>query len=307
MSNLIGLAWSPNTLMTRNSQWRKFLNFCASIRACPIPAEALTVSRYLVRLSCDCKYVTVNNHLSAITVLHKFHGFNIQFREFFVIRLIMSGIKSKYGNESKPKMCLTLPQLRSMYAVLPKNELNETLWAIVMLSFRTLLRKCNLVPSSDSGHVLRRSDVAFVSSGAIITVGSTKTMRYRERLLRIPLGWASDISVCVVSMLIKHFTMCPAPLNSPLFLKRTRGGLVPIQYAELLSFIKNCVASIDLDPRQVGFHSMRRSGATYLHGLGVPLVDIKLLGDWKSLAVLQYLVTTWERKCEIENLIVSSF
>lgn len=128
-------------------------------------------------------------------------------------------------------------------------------------------------------------------SGAIITVGSTKMLRYRERLLRIPLSWANDNCVCVVSMLIKHFTMCPASPNSPLFLKRVRGGLVPIQYSELLRFIKNCVSSIGLDPRQVGFHSMRRSRATYLHGLGVPLVDIKLHGDWKSLAVLQYLVT----------------
>lgn len=307
MSNLIGLAWSPNTLMTRNSQWRKFLNFCASLGVCPIPADALTVGRYLVRLSSNCKYVTVNNHLSAITILHKFHGFNVQFREFFVIRLILSGIKSKYGNETTPKRCLTLVELRAMYAILPKSELNETLWAIVMLSFRSLLRKCNLVPSSDPGHVLCRRDISFVSSGAIITVGSTKTLRYKERLLKIPLSWAKDSSVCVVSMLIKHFTMCPSSPNSPLFLKRVRGTLVPIQYPEVLSFIKNCVASIGLDPRQVGFHSLRRSGATYLHGLGVPLIDIKLLGDWKSLAVLQYLVTTWDRKCEIENLVVSSF
>lgn len=222
MSNLIGLAWSPNTLMTRNSQWRRFLNFCASVAACPIPADSLTVARYLVKVSCDCKYVTINNHLSAITVLHKFHGFNIQFREFFLIRLILSGIKSKYGNESSPKRCLTLVQLRSMYSVLQKTELNETLWCIVMLSFRSLLRKCNLVPSTGSNHTLCRRDVSFVPEGAAITVGSTKTLRYKERLLRIPLCWASDNSTCVVSMLIKHCALYPAPPASPLFLKRVR-------------------------------------------------------------------------------------
>lgn len=111
-----------------------------------------TVATYLVKLSGYCKYVTINNHLSAITILHKFHGFNIQFREFFVLRLIMSGIKFKYGNEPNPRLSLTLGHLRAMYAILPKDELNETLWAIVMLNFRSLLRKCNLVPSSDSGH-----------------------------------------------------------------------------------------------------------------------------------------------------------
>lgn len=308
LSNLIGLAWAPNTLMTRNSQWRKYLQFCASLGVNPIPADALTVGRYLVRLSAKCKYVTVNNHLSAITILHKFYGFNVQFRDYFIIKLILSGIKSKYGNAPSPKCCLTLCQLRQIYSLMYKSEINMTLWAIVILSFRSLLRKCNLVPSQGTDHTLCRRDVKFVSTGAVITVGSTKTLKYRERLLRIPLNWVSDPSLCVVSMMMEHFALYPAPPSSPLFLKRNgQGVIVPILYPELLSFVKYGVGLIGLDTKQVGFHSLRRSGATYLHGIGVPLVDIKLLGDWKSLAVLQYLITTWDRKCEIETFVTATF
>lgn len=68
MSNLIGLAWAPNTLLTRNSQWRKFLTFSASLGVSPILADAIVVAWYLVKLSATCKYVTINNHLSAITM-----------------------------------------------------------------------------------------------------------------------------------------------------------------------------------------------------------------------------------------------
>lgn len=306
MSNLIGMAWSRNTLLTRNSQWKKFLNFCISIGASPVPADPITVCRYLVYLSSTCKYVTLNNHLSAICVLHRFYGYVSEFRECFVVKLVLSGVKSKYGNASAPKMCLSLPQLCAMYNVLPVSELNFTLWTAVIFSFRTLLRKCNLVQSTGSDHMLRRADIRFSGSGATVTVGSTKTLRHKERLLLIPLSWVRNPGLCVVSRLMQHFADFPAPPSSPIFLKRTRAGLVPVTYKDLLSFIKECVARIGLDPGNVGFHSLRRSGATHLHSIVVPLIDIKFLGDWKSLAVLQYLVTTLERKVEIENYFAST-
>lgn len=80
---------------------------------------------------------------------------------------------------------------------------------------------------------------------------------------------------------------------------------MPVTYRDLLHFIKECVARIALDPRNVELHLLRRSGATHLHSIGVPLVDIKFLGDWMSLAVLQYLVTTFDRKVQIENYFAS--
>lgn len=306
MSNLIGLAWSRNTLLTRNSQWKKYLSFCQAIYVTPVPADPLTVSRYLVYLSASCKYVTVNNHLSAVCVLHRFYGYRIEFRECFIVKLVLAGIKSKYGNESIPRACISIHQLRAMYVTVPMTEFDQTRWTAILFSFRTLLRKCNIVPTPGSMHTLTRKDITFSTNGVVVTVGSTKTLRHKERLLRIPLVKTKDYGFCVVLRLWQHFQEFPAPETSPLFLKRFRSGLVPITYVDLLSFIKECVTRIGLDPKNVGLHSLRRSGATYLHSIGVPLIDIKFLGDWRSLAVLQYLVTTFDRKVEIEQYFAST-
>lgn len=306
LSNLIGLAWSKNTLITRNSQWGKFLKFCASIGVTPVPADPITVCRYLVYLSSTCKYVTVNNHLSAVCVLHRFYGHMREFRDCFVIKLTLSGIKSKYGDTPNPRRCLSLSHLRNMYDCLDDTGLNFTLWTAVIFSFRTLLRKCNLVPSVGSHHTLTLADVRFTDFGAVIKVGSTKTLKYNERLLEIPLMRVAHPGFCVVSRLQYHFASFPAPPESYLFQKDVCGRLTPVSYSDLLKFIKSSVATIGLDPTNVGMHSLRRSGATYLHSIGVPLIDIKFLGDWKSLAVLQYLVTTYDRKLCIENYFSST-
>lgn len=159
MSELIGLAWSANTLATRNSQWRKYIEFCSSMSLQPVPAEPLTVARYLVKLSSSCKYNTINNYLSAICVLHRYYGYPAEFRDFFLIKMVLSGIKSRYGAAVTPKVSLSLNQLRLMYSLLPNTELNEILWTVLIFSFRTLLRKSNIVPCPNTTHTLRRSDI----------------------------------------------------------------------------------------------------------------------------------------------------
>lgn len=74
----------------------------------------------------------------------------------------------------------------------------------------------------------------------------------------------------------------------------------PIMYHELLQFLKTAVTWIGLSAADVGLHSLRRSGAAFLHSIGVPLNDIQSAGDWSSMAVLLYLCTPFSRKCSIE-------
>ena len=70
--------------------------------------------------------------------------------------------------------------------------------------------------------------------------------------------------------------------------------------------LKDCVSRIGLDPGDVGLHSLMRSGAAYLHSIGIRLIDIECIGDWKSLAVLTYLVTPVNRKIYIELKVAAS-
>ena len=66
VSWLVCRAWSEGTLRTRDSQWKKFLDFCSSNDLVTVPASDRTVVRFLVFLSKSCKYSTINNYLSAV-------------------------------------------------------------------------------------------------------------------------------------------------------------------------------------------------------------------------------------------------
>ena len=57
--------------------------------------------------------------------------------------------------------------------------------------------------------------------------------------------------------------------------------------------LKSLVIKMDLNPRDFGFHTFRRSGASWAFSKGVPLEKIKIHGHWHSEAVWSYLPTTF--------------
>lgn len=309
MVKVIMSSWADTTWATRNSQWKRFLGFCGDINACPLPADVLTVCRFLVVLGQTSKFATVTNYLSAINGLHRYYGHEIDFRSYFMVKLILSGLRRILGGQSVPKDPLTPDQLRLIYIRLIHSEWNELCWLAILFSFRTLLRKSNYLPdgSKNDHHLLRRKDIEWGSEFVVINVHSTKTLLKGERVLRIPLHLSQDYVFDVVSRLRHHFVTVPADGDSYLFLKRDRkGNTIPLMYKDVLQFIKKAVLLIGLDPQNIGLHSLRRSGASFLHSIGIPLEDIRMAGDWRLMAVLLYLVNPFSRKLDLELKIASA-
>lgn len=69
------------------------------------------------------------------------------------------------------------------------------MWTALILSFRTLLRKSNLVQTSykDQGMVVMRSDVEFSDTGILLHVKKTKTIQCSERVLQIPVNYVDYV------------------------------------------------------------------------------------------------------------------
>ena len=306
VSGVIGAAWAPNTKSTRNSQWRKYITFCVDNGLVSVPADPQTVSRFLVYLARSVKYSTINNYVSAINKLHEYYGHQGNFRDVFMVQLVLSGLKRRLGDTVLQKMPLTTTQLLHMYRLVSlDDDCAHAMWCGIVLSFRTLLRKSNIVPntSNDGGHVLTRKDVVFTKDGMLLRVSSSKTIQHGERVLEIPVLSIPGSPFCAVTFLKEHFARFPMPGDSLLLYRSTAGSCKPILYRELLDFLKLLVRGIGLNPGDVGLHSLRRSGCAFLHSINIPLEDIKCVGDWKSLAVLSYLVTPVDRKLSIENAV----
>ena len=299
VASAISAAWADNTKKCRNSQWKNFYEFCGRLKLCPLPASPQTVVRFLVFKARSCKYSTINNYLSAISTLHKYYGYPAEFRESYMVQLVLEGLKSQLGTAVSQKDPLTPKELLMMFKIVSSPQ-DHVMWAAVVFSFRTLLRKSNVLPESKhdiNDKVVIRRDIEFVHWGMIVHVRATKTLKYRERTLRIPVCTVKDSPLCAVSALRKHFHDCPAPGDSPIFVFHN-GSLV--LYSHVMGFLKRLSALIGKDPDSVGLHSLRRSGAQFLHQIGVPLEDIKSVGDWSSWAVLMYLISPFERKVDID-------
>lgn len=304
---MIASAWSSNTLRTRNSQWGKYLDYCSSMGLCPLPADCTTVCRFLIVMSRSCKFSTINNYMSAINILHRFYGYPANYRDQFLTKLVLAGLKQRLGTAVEQKIPLTVEQLMEIRDKLPMSEIYMTYWTIIVFGFRTLLRKCNIVPDNMSicEHVILRSDVVFYENELVINVRSSKTNRYKNKVFQIPIRKIDNEWFCVYSLLKRHFNRFDVPNESFLFWKRTGSFLKPILYCELLQFLKTAVTWIGLESSDVGLHSLRRSGAAFLHHIGVPLNDIQSVGDWSSMAVLLYLCTPFSRKCAIERSVAN--
>ena len=300
VSTAVGQAWAPNTLKCRNSQWSKYIHFCVDMGFSALPAEGSTVARFLVFLARTCKYSTINNYVSAINGLHKFYGHDIDFRKYYLIQLVLKGLKRQLGTVVEQAQPFTKDQLLKMYFTIDlTSRLDSVLWSALIFSFRTLLRKSNVVPDKqqDYGHIVRRGDVVFTDWGMMVHVRSSKTVQHRQYVLEIPVYYVNDKVFCAASALEHHFKQMPGHDDSPLFLHPDMDR--PILYGDLLSFIKRLSSAIGMSGR-VGCHSLRRSGAAFLHSIGTPLEDIMSVGDWRSMAVLAYLATPMDRKKEIQ-------
>lgn len=285
------------------------MNFCDNLGLSAVPAEDRTVARFLVFKSQGCKYSTINNYLSAIISLQKCYGYEGKYRENFMISLVLDGLKSLLGTGVTQKVPLTPQELLDIYRNIDsKDELGLILWSVIVFCFRSILRKSNVVPESDNFDELlvRRNNIQFHDWGMIVSVLSTKTIKYKDRILEVPINTLSDSPFCAVSLLRKHFAEFPAPLDGPLFYRRVGSTQKPVKYRDVLNYLKTMSKKIGKDPSTVGLHSLRRSGAFFMHQIGVPLEDIKSIGDWRSLAVLMYIVSPVDRKKLIDKLVAEA-
>lgn len=228
-----------------------------------------------------------------------FHGF----RDSFLVQTLLAGLKRRLGNRSVPKIPLSVQQLYQIYRIYPRSDINDSCWLAIIICFRTLLRKSNVVSDSVLDHTMLRGDVQFFEDRVVFNVRTTKTRGKGEEILEIPVLKCQKLGFCVFTQLWLHVHRFPAPSSSPLLLKMTKRGLSPLMYRDVLFFLKNSVKLLGTPADRVGLHSLRRSGAMFLQTIGIPLYEIQLLDDWKSMAVMLYLASTFSRKVEIQKTV----
>ena len=187
-----------------------------------------------------------------------------------------------------------------------RDSFQYTVWIIILLAFRTLLRKSHFVSTSedDQEHLLRRKDVSFHPWGCKISISSSKTIQFHERSFDIPVYYAKP-PLCAASLLRDYMSKSQKSDSDYLFTVFKNGKNIPINYATALGWLKSWSVLAEAG-KDIGFHSLRRGAASYMHTLNIPLVSIQKAGDWQSLSVLDYLSVDFDQKKKIECVVSSS-
>ena len=168
---------ASSSLTTRQCQWRHFFKFCQLYQQVPLPASLDTVLLYLTFMAESFKYVSIINYLSALWVLHKLNGYPHVDPKSFEIYITLRGIRRTIGDVSTQARPLTLVDLLSLYRSLDLSSSEDlALWVAILLCFRGLLRKSNVV---EEGLALTRDGVFFFDWGVLIKLIRTKTIAFR--------------------------------------------------------------------------------------------------------------------------------
>jgi integrase len=295
IASLRSHTFSKSTKKTYTFHLQTYMKFCMTHGLPPVPASPLTIYRYLAFMSRSKVYSTIQQYVSVIKLLHLELGLEYEMKSNHQITSLMKAIRRVKGQNTRYKLTLSMDNLISMkhhlnLATLPDMQM----WCVILTCYYGLLRISNItVPHGkawDNDKIIRRQDLQVCASGCVLTIRWSKTLQYRERAFEAVLPYLAT-PICPTTALLNFLKLAGTlPPNAPLLaFKRLDGQVVAPTPSSARTRLRKLLTAVGLPTEDYNTHSLRRSGASYLLMAGMPLELIRVLGDWKSDCVFQYL------------------
>ena len=283
------------------TQLNSYLLFCDYCAFEPFPVSQLAFLAYLAFLSKSLScYRSLVNYVNILKHINNDMPF---MPDAF---LTQRALRRIMGDSVRVTHPVTVDILLNIFQHFYfSNQLHICMHALFLVASFSFLRISNLVPyasadrHADNAYFLKRQDVYFTASGAVLRVYRTKTIQFTQRVLDIPLPFIPNSILCPVTALKKYFCTVPALDSSPLFIVHHGTSLKPILAAHFNRFFKSCITTVGLEPDSFSSRSFRQGGATFAFNCGAATEFIKAQGDWRSDAYLVYLKFSTKKKLDI--------
>ena len=286
----------PRTRSSYLAGFRLFLSFIVYMNIPRVNALQTVIVYLEFLVQNQLKAVSLRNHLSILKYYFSLFGWSTAVFHEKKVQLFVKSIQMNARLQVKVKGIFTIELLQKLVKTLVKFANAEVYKALFLVSFFGFFRLASLVPNASSEFDLTRfpvlGDVIWGAPGAHIIMTCSKTMQKAGAMHVVQLPSLSDSPLCPVKALEAMIKSIPHNKNSPLFLIRTRLGIVPLTASRARSFLKMVVVSMGLNPHHFTFHAFRRSGASLAFNHDVKLDHIKQHGHWRSEAVWTYLNST---------------
>ena len=284
-------AYSAGTVKNFLCQWRSFIRFTKSYRYTTWPVTAHILALYAQFLAYTFHSArSVRNYLSGVRTLHVLMNLQPPSLSNTEIKLTLMGLTKMMKRPIKQAQPLTPETMLEMFTFIDL-ELNKDLimWAMIVVGFFAMLRKSNLMPDSKTSFCqtkqLTRGQITFEDGVAMISVKWSKTLQFKNKVLKIPLFPIPGSPLCPVTVL-KALLAKPGRSSDPLF-KIGKSKL--ITYPVFQKRLKDLAVKAGYKRSAFTSHSLRRGGASWAFKSGVNENLIKILGDWSSDSYRRYL------------------
>jgi hypothetical protein len=269
----------------------------------PFPARLEVVLLYVTRLADRLCYSSIRQYIGGLWQLHKVLGYQHIDPNAFELYITLRGIRRVLGDTVEQARPASINDLRNIFVYLNMDSSEDVaFWVAIILCFRGLLRKSNVV---EVGLALGLPDLEWEPWGVSLRLRRTKTISFKERVLYIPFSIIPGSIFCLHYYLVLLISMVVYPSETAQVVgymkldKFCRGS-----YTWYLKKLKALCVKAGVE--QLTTHSLRRGGASVMADNGFSLLDIRNVGDWKSLSVLHYLTKSPVARLDLDRRIVNA-
>jgi integrase len=247
---------AANTRRAYESDFADFASWCASVGACPLPAEAAHVALYLTARAPTLAVSTLARRLAAIRAAHKAEDLTPPASG--ALDQVWAGIRRTHGRPPARKRGLLTDDLKKVLKRLPPGLAGARDRALLLVGFAGALRRCelaalNLQPGAADSTVT----AVFVADGLELHIARAKgDQEGRGAVVAVPYGK----QICPVAALQAWLRVAKIT-SGPVFRGIDRHGRLAatsIGGRAAAEIIKRACQRAGFDPDHFGGHSLRR-------------------------------------------------
>jgi len=278
---------SEATKKAYKTDWKLFMQFCDTVNMPALPSTTDTICLYLAVLSEKSAVATITRKITAISMLHKFHGYQSPTKDQKIVTLL-SGIKRSKKTAPKKASSINFTIIKKMIAQCDGTIMGVRDAAILALGWSSAMRRSELCN-------LKIGDLSFEDRGLLIDIHRSKTDQ-EGKGCKIAIPFGSEICpVALTKRWIDRRSSIPLPPNEYLFTSlgnRARGrwhwpAIGKLDDRMVSKIVKRYASFAGLDASNFSAHSLRRGMATEAASRGVPERIISRHTRHRSMAVLR--------------------
>ena len=248
-----------------------YLQFCNEYMYQPFPADYWRYCQFGQFLSWQGKKPgTINNYVSTVRLLHKLEGYDTPEPGQIHYNKISNSFKKQRTKPMKQAAPMTHQLLFRIFEhVNLAVELEAMTWTAVLVGFSVILRISDLGPETREkfrpDQHFTKADLEFEDGYWNLYIRWSKTIQYKNRVVKAPVVPSSNRSICPQHWLNRMIKLIPAQSHEPLFLVREGAHRYPLTSGQVNRLLKKWTKLAGLDPTAYTGHCLRRGGLSWAH------------------------------------------